>query len=394
MATRPVSIFILIICVLIPVFFVPLDSGFAQDTKGRWVIGFHGGGNMWMNDYNKRVIGMGGEFLVRYGISRAFSAGLLMGYEDMTANQAPPLGGVVTSKLQGIPGSVVGWVHFNPNRRFNPYAYFGLGILEYKRSINDINDTQGQFKNSLHIPVGVGFDAFVTKDVSIVLDLGYRILDDWTDGRKNGKIDGYATAKAGVNFYLGTSAAEKEAIEKAKAQRLKEIAEADARRAKELADAEALRVKLLAEQNAKRIKDSTDAEALRLAELNASRPKDTVLVFEKGKTVVLKGINFEFGKATLTRDSETTLRQAYNALVASPGVNVLIVGHTDHVGSAATNKKLSLARAQTVKAWLIKEGIPVRRLSVAGKGFDEPIDDAPTPEARAINRRIEFRVLK
>jgi len=88
--------------------------------------------------------------------------------------------------------------------------------------------------------------------------------------------------------------------------------------------------------------------------------------------VILRGINFEFNKATLTMDSETTLRLALNALVASPDVSVLIVGHTDNIGSEAYNKKLSLRRAQTVKSWMVNKGINVRRLSVAGKGFDEP----------------------
>jgi OmpA-OmpF porin, OOP family len=94
----------------------------------------------------------------------------------------------------------------------------------------------------------------------------------------------------------------------------------------------------------------------------------------------------------LTNDSEGALSSALNALLASETVNVLIVGHTDNVGKAAYNKKLSLRRAQTVKSWLIKRKISARRLTVAGKGSDEPIDDNSTPEGRANNRRIEFRV--
>jgi outer membrane protein OmpA-like peptidoglycan-associated protein len=244
------------------------------------------------------------------------------------------------------------------------------------------------------VPFGVGFEAFASKDVSIAVDFGYRVLDAYTDGKQAGKLEGYATAKAGVNFYFGTSEREKEEIAKAKAQHLRDLAEAEAQRQKALADAEAARVKALADAEARRIKDSTDAAALRLAEMNAHRPVDTVIVLERGKTVILRGINFEFNKATLTMDSETTLRLAYNALLATPDVNVLIVGHTDNVGSAAYNKKLSLRRAQTVKSWLIGKGITMKRLTVAGKGFDEPLNDNSTDEGRANNRRIEFRVLK
>ena len=150
----------------------------------------------------------------------------------------------------------------------------------------------------------------------------------------------------------------------------------------------------MAEANALRIKDSTEAQGRRLAELNARRLQDTVLALERGKTVILKGVSFATNKATLTGDSETILELALKSLAASPAVNVLIVGHTDNVGSAASNKKLSLRRAQAVKTWLVRKGIPATRLSVAGKGFDEPIDDNTTPEGRLNNRRIEFRVLK
>ena len=395
MTTRTVLTFGLTTLVLLLIILVPLDSGFAQDTKGRWAFGVHGGVNNWINDYNKRVLGGGGELMLRYGVSRALSVGLITGYEELKSNQDPALNGVTYLKLQAIPASVVGWIHFAPDKQVNPYLYFGLGALLYKRTTGgNINVTQGQFQTSIHVPVGVGLEVFVSKTVSIAIDGGYRFLDNYTDGLKAGKIDGYATAKAGVNFYFGTSAADKEVLAKAEAQRIKDSTDAETRRVQALADSAAQKQKALAEADAQRIKDSTDAEARRLAELNARRLQDTVLALEKGKTVTLKGVTFGTNKATLTQDSETILEMALKALVASPELNVLIVGHTDNVGSAASNKKLSLRRAQAVKSWLVREGISATRLTVAGKGFDEPIDDNTTAEGRENNRRIEFRVLK
>ena len=393
MATR--TVLVLIIFVLMLIILVPLNPVFAQDLQGRWALGFHGGGNMWINDYNTRVIGEGGDIMVRYGITRAFSAGLLAGYEELKSNQVPTLDGVSYLKLQAIPISFVGWFHLAHARTFNPYLYFGAGAMLYKRQDgNGTGLTGGQFKTSILVPVGAGFEVFASRDISIAVDAGYRVVDSYTDGRNAGKLKGYATAKAGVNFYIGTSNSEKEALARAQAQREKDLAAAEAQKQKALAEAEAQRVKALADAEARRIKDSTDAEARRLAELNAHRPADTVIVLERGKTVILRGINFEFNKATLTMDSETTLRLALNALIASPDVSVLIVGHTDNIGGAEYNKKLSLRRAQTVKSWLVNKGISVRRLTVAGKGFDEPINDNSTEEGRADNRRIEFRVLK
>ncbi|MDW7680634.1 MAG: OmpA family protein [bacterium] len=118
----------------------------------------------------------------------------------------------------------------------------------------------------------------------------------------------------------------------------------------------------------------------------------TTIIFEKGKKVILRGVNFEFNKATLTRDSEDILQVAYNALVASPDVQVEISGHTDSVGSDEYNRALSLRRAQAVKNWLVQKGIAGNRLKTIGKGETEPVASNDTDEGRAENRRIEFYV--
>ncbi len=394
MATRGV---VLIVTVMLAIVLVPLAPGFAQNTEGRWVLGFHGGGNMWFNDYNKKVIGPGGEGMLRYGISKAFSAGILAGYEELKSMEGPPSAGPSFNylKLHAIPGSVAGWIHFSQGKPVNPFIYAGFGVLLFKRvSGGGGYVPDSKFATSILVPVGIGLEIFPSKNASLVFDVGYRVTDDFPDWVNMGKIDGYATVKAGVNIYLGMSNAEREELARATARHIKDSTDAEARRVKALADAEAQRVKALAEAEARRIRDSTEAEARRLAELNARRARDTIIVLEKGKTVILKGVNFESNKATLTRNSETTLTLALNALVAKPDVNVLIVGHTDNIGSAAYNKTLSLRRAQAVKTWLTKKGISVKRMSVAGKGFDEPIDDNTTQEGRANNRRIEFRVLE
>jgi len=118
----------------------------------------------------------------------------------------------------------------------------------------------------------------------------------------------------------------------------------------------------------------------------------TTIILEKGKKVILRGINFEFNKATLTGDSKSILEVAYNALVANPDVQVEISGHTDNVGSDAYNQALSLRRAQAVKNWLEQRGIRSDRMKTVGKGEMEPVADNNTDEGRSENRRIEFYV--
>lgn len=140
------------------------------------------------------------------------------------------------------------------------------------------------------------------------------------------------------------------------------------------------------------------AELARLT--NMMDPKDdivqksttTTIILEKGKKVIVRGINFEFGKATLTADSRTILQDAYNALVANPDMNVEISGHTDYVGSEASNQDLSLRRAQAVKNWLVNRGISSNRMKTVGRGENEPVADNGTDDGRTENRRIEFFV--
>ncbi len=86
------------------------------------------------------------------------------------------------------------------------------------------------------------------------------------------------------------------------------------------------------------------------------------------------------------------MEEAYDALVASPGVQVEICGHTDYVGSELSNQKLSLRRAQAVKNWLVHRGTAADRMKAIGKGESKPVADNGTNAGRAENRRIEFYV--
>jgi outer membrane protein OmpA-like peptidoglycan-associated protein len=201
---------------------------------------------------------------------------------------------------------------------------------------------------------------------------------------KNTKEDLAAEQKARL------AAENRTADAKVEAQRVKESTDAEARRVKQQADAaaEAQRVKESTDAEARRVKELADAEARRLAE----KSRDTLLILIKGTTVVLRGVNFEFNKATLTRDSEIILWRAYNAMVANPTVRVVITGHTDNVGGQKFNQDLSLKRAQTVKNWLVKKGIKSNRMRTAGRGQNEPVASNETDAGRAENRRMEFFV--
>jgi outer membrane protein OmpA-like peptidoglycan-associated protein len=110
------------------------------------------------------------------------------------------------------------------------------------------------------------------------------------------------------------------------------------------------------------------------------------------KKIVLRGVNFDFDKATIRPDAARILDEAVETLRAEPDVDVLIVGHTDSVGSESYNLRLSERRARAVRDYLVRKGISAARLRVKGMGEAEPVASNDTPEGRAQNRRVELLV--
>ena len=104
-------------------------------------------------------------------------------------------------------------------------------------------------------------------------------------------------------------------------------------------------------------------------------------------------IHFDNNKTEIKKESYIFLNELTQWLKSKPSVRIEISGHTDNVGNATANIKLSQARADAVKNYLIAEGIEATRLSAKGYGAGKPIETNTTEEGRAINRRVEFRRL-
>ncbi len=112
-----------------------------------------------------------------------------------------------------------------------------------------------------------------------------------------------------------------------------------------------------------------------------------------GAKMVLKNIFFETNKATLKEESTAELQRVAGLLLDNPTIRLEISGHTDNVGSYRANQKLSESRAKSVVDYLVQQGVSADRLEYKGYSFNQPIADNSTPEGRAQNRRVEFKVL-
>jgi len=107
--------------------------------------------------------------------------------------------------------------------------------------------------------------------------------------------------------------------------------------------------------------------------------------------IALYGIEFDTNKSALKPVSLDTLAQIAKLLQAQPALKLDVVGHTDNVGDAAANLKLSQRRADAVVAALVEDhGIDEARLTARGEGLGKPVADNATEDGRAKNRRVEL----
>jgi outer membrane protein OmpA-like peptidoglycan-associated protein len=487
------------------------QAGLAQGTlptspgwfnhNGRWSIGLQGGGNMWINDFDTRNVTGGGDAFLRYSFSRAFSLGLMGGFdviESKNGNIKPADNALQHSFIQdhGFSGDLVAWFHLNAGKPVAPYIYLGAGGFFYKRIV-DADKPWPEDKNytSLHIPLGVGMEVALSKAVALSFDLGARFMAKNTDNYTNGVenfmgTDWYPTGRIGFNFYFGNSddddndgdgltngyekkigtdpnkadsdgdglsdfeeatrlhtdplkadtdqdgVTDGDEVIKYHTDPLKADSDGDGLPDGDevlkyhtdplkadtdgdgISDGDEV-VKfhcdpLKADTDGDGVKDGEEVLTYHTDPLKADTdggsvndgqelanktnpldpaddvPKPKTQTIEVGKAIVLEGIVFKSGKATIEPESETTLMMALSTLKDNSNIAVEIRGYTDNAGKPAANTKLSLRRAESVRSWLVAKGIDAQRLSVKGYGPKNPIADNATPEGRAKNRRIEF----
>ena len=118
------------------------------------------------------------------------------------------------------------------------------------------------------------------------------------------------------------------------------------------------------------------------------------IVVREDRIELKQKVYFVLDKSEVQERSFDLLNEVAQALKDNPKIRVRIEGHTDSNGPDTYNLKLSTARAQSVRAFLLNAGIDGGRMEAIGYGEEQPIDTNLTEDGRAANRRVEFNIIK
>ena len=198
---------------------------------------------------------------------------------------------------------------------------------------------------------------------------------------------------------------EAEAKAAAEAQRQAELT--SAREAQMKAEAEAARLKAKAEQDALRAKEEMAKEAAARARQDAEKAEREKQALRaslleqfnrilstrdtpRGLVVTMADVLFDTGKYDLRPEARERLARLSGIVLAHPGLNLEVEGHTDSTGGDELNQKLSEQRAGTTREYLVQQGLANGSITAKGYGKTMPVADNSTAQGRQQNRRVEL----
>jgi len=265
--------------------------------------------------------------------------------------------------------------HFiQESRDWNPYLLFGLGYQKAEEEHSSPTGLVDRKDGNLAAKIGAGLQTTFDKRVAVRAEVAYRAdFDDQSVAAPDEDWFGDVLASIGVVIPLGPAPVAA-APEPAPAPVAPSCADLD-----------------------------DDGDGVNNCDDKCPNSEAGQIIGPDGcpvpVSIDLKGVNFDFDKATLRPDAVSVLSEAAEILKRYPELRVEVAGHTDSKGSDAYNQKLSERRATAVYDYLTGNGVDASRLiGPVGYGESRPIapntneDGSDNPEGRAKNRRTELNV--
>lgn len=306
-------------------------------------------------------------------------------------------------------------LNFNhKNTFFVPYLTAGAGYMSFSTIVKNAPLAQSESgKKSWYLPLGVGFKLRASNNIRI--DLGYTVYSVRSnnfDGFKSGLHDHFSYVHAGIEYAFGKKRNRQlENYSPLAELHDQTLAENAVVKSQLESDISAVEQKRVADQiqYAKDLgDDDNDGVANKLDKcpgtpvnikvdgagcpLPVAVVAEKVVITEQDRKLIgdaIKNLEFEYGKAVIKTQSYDVLNRVADLLIQK-NFALKLAGHTDNKGTMAANLKLSKARAEAVKLYLVVHGANASRIEATGYGYTQPIATNKTAKGRQQNRRVEF----
>lgn len=125
-----------------------------------------------------------------------------------------------------------------------------------------------------------------------------------------------------------------------------------------------------------------------------NRVLKNIQLVPEGEALILRDLIFPQGKASIDKRSYRALDEVAEMMKQNERIEIMLEGHTDNTGSPKANHILSEKRVNAVKRYLVSKGVSKKRISTRAFGGTQPLRNEMTEEGKALNRRVEMRILK
>ena len=340
--------------VVILMFMLVVATGYAQVKAGSVNITPTIGGYMFEGNEdmdNSLSLGLrAGYFFTKY-----------IGVEGFVHYVPTEINGTPSKEKMNFLGyGIEGIFNILPNGKFVPFLAAGVGGIHYSTTYDRTTEDK---RNKIALDYGAGLKYFLSENVALRGDVRHVI--PFSDTHSN------LLYTLGVTFAFGGA-------KKAVVAAPEVVAPPPA--------VQEIKPQAAAPVVVEEIKPQAAAPVV----VEAVKPQSRVAkeIMEKGRTTL--NILFDTNKAIIKKNSFKDVDNLVSVMKQYPDLNVVIEGHTDSVGSAAYNKKLSQRRADAVNTYMVKKGgIDAKRLTAKGFGLEKPVASNATKEGKAKNRRVE-----